>query len=181
MARYCQDSGYPTYAVRWAPFPITQLNILPKRKYGDGRKNHPNYIVWLLKTGRLIKSRPSKRVNGATGSSWNSRLIPLLRCEDLFGRGQFWPNVDWYNTRAYALGLGDIYINLQGREVYGIVRPGRQYEKLRDNMKQKLEAWIDDENGQKPVRRVYKREEAYKDFDPNLVPDLILVWLKYLN
>ncbi|MCK6468336.1 MAG: hypothetical protein L6Q53_09115 [Candidatus Brocadia sinica] len=48
--------------------------------------------------------------------------------------------MDWYNTRAYALGLGDIYINLQGREVYGIVRPGRQYEKLRDNMKQKLEA-----------------------------------------
>ena len=37
-----------------------------------------------------------------------------------------------------------------------------------------MEAWVDAENSQKPVRRVYKREEVYKGFDPNLVPDIIV-------
>lgn len=123
-------------------------------------KKAVNYNTWLVKNGYMTLT--------SEGDTKEKTL------EDLFGRGQFWPNVDWHNTKAYALGLGDIYINLQGREVYGIVRPGRQYEKLRYNMKQRLEAWIDDENGQKPVRRVYKREEVYKDFDPHLVPDLIV-------
>ena len=31
--------------------------------------------------------------------------------------------VDWARTKAYALGLGGIYLNLQGREGQGIVKP----------------------------------------------------------
>ncbi|HHT9137491.1 MAG TPA: alkaline phosphatase family protein [Candidatus Wunengus sp. YC60] len=123
-------------------------------------KKAVNYNTWLVKNKYM-----------ALTSEGDSREKTL---EDLFGRGQFWPNVDWDNTKAYALGLGDIYINLEGREAYGIVRPGRQYEKLRNEIKEKLEAWVDDKNGQRPVRRVYKREEVYKGFDPNLVPDLIV-------
>ena len=123
-------------------------------------KKAVNYNTWLVKNKYMTLTNE--------GDTKEKTL------EDLFGRGQFWPNVDWDNTKAYALGLGDIYINLQGREIYGAVRPGRQYEKLRDELKEKLEAWIDDKNGQKPVRRVYRREEVYKGFDPNLVPDLIV-------
>ncbi len=123
-------------------------------------KKAVNYNTWLVKNGYMTLT--------------SEGTIKEKTLEDLFGRGQFWPNVDWHNTKAYALGLGNIYINLQGREIYGSVRPGRQYEKLRDDLKQKLEAWIDGENGKKPVRRVYKREEVYKEFDHNLVPDLIV-------
>ncbi|MBI2470121.1 MAG: alkaline phosphatase family protein [Planctomycetes bacterium] len=123
-------------------------------------KKAVNYNTWLVKNKYMTLT--------AEGDNKEKTL------EDLFGRGQFWPNVDWDNTKAYALGLGDIYINLEGREAYGIVRPGSQYEKLRNDIKEKLEAWIDDKNGQRPVRRVYKREEVYKGFDPNLVPDLIV-------
>lgn len=88
-------------------------------------KKAVNYNIWLVKNGYMTLT-----------SEGNIKEKTL---EDLFGRGQFWPNVDWHNTKAYALGLGNIYINLQGREAYGIVRPGRQYEKLRDDIKQKLE------------------------------------------
>lgn len=123
-------------------------------------KKAVNYNTWLVKNGYMTLT-----------SEGNIKEKTL---EDLFGRGQFWPNVDWHTTKAYALGLGNIYINLQGREAYGIVRPGKQYEKLRDDIKQKLEAWIDEENGQNPVRRVYKREEVYKNFDPAFIPDLIV-------
>src|SRR6202008_3683522 len=35
--------------------------------------------------------------------------------------GDFFRHVDWSRTRAYALGLGGIYLNLKGREAQGIV------------------------------------------------------------
>jgi len=37
-------------------------------------------------------------------------------------QGEFFHNVDWSRTRAYALGLGGIYLNLAGRERDGIVK-----------------------------------------------------------
>ena len=39
--------------------------------------------------------------------------------------------VDWSRTKAYALGLGSIYLNLRGREAQGIVRAGRRAERCR--------------------------------------------------
>ena len=36
----------------------------------------------------------------------------------------FLRTVDWERTRAYALGLSGIYLNLKGREARGIVEPG---------------------------------------------------------
>jgi len=36
--------------------------------------------------------------------------------------------VDWSRTKAYAMGLGDVYINLKGREAHGIVEPGEECE-----------------------------------------------------
>jgi predicted AlkP superfamily phosphohydrolase/phosphomutase len=52
--------------------------------------------------------------------------------EDLFGQGQFWQNVDWSKTKAYALGLGQIYINLDGRESQGIVADGTEKKAIMD-------------------------------------------------
>lgn len=37
--------------------------------------------------------------------------------------GEFLRHVDWSRTRAYALGIGGIYLNLAGREGHGIVPP----------------------------------------------------------
>ncbi|MEP7380611.1 MAG: alkaline phosphatase family protein [Gemmatimonadota bacterium] len=39
------------------------------------------------------------------------------------GHGDFFRSVDWERTKAYALGLGSIYLNLAGRERDGIVPP----------------------------------------------------------
>src|SRR5262249_27449115 len=52
---------------------------------------------------------------------------------DLFGGGgQFWENVDWSRTKAYAMGLGQIYLNLRGRESHGIVSPGAEARATQD-------------------------------------------------
>ena len=92
--------------------------------------------------------------------------------DDLFVGGEFWPNVDWPRTQAYALGLGAIYINLLGRESEGIVPPGEEYERIREAIIQRMEAHVDTSTGLRPVSRVYRREEMYSQFDPDLIPDL---------
>ncbi len=98
----------------------------------------------------------------------------LENLENLFDRGEFWPNVDWRRSRAYHLGLGGLYINLAGREEYGTVAPGDEYERLRRELAARLEAVVDPETGEHPVSRVFLREQVYRTFDPQLIPDLIV-------
>ena len=35
-------------------------------------------------------------------------------------------DVDWSQTKAYAVGFGGIYLNLAGRETDGVVSPGNE-------------------------------------------------------
>ena len=117
-----------------------------------------NYNTWLVHHGYMVLK----------GGEESERKL-----EDLFGQGQFWPNVDWRRTKAYAMGLGDIYLNVKGRESQGIVEPGPEYERIRSQLASDLTAWIDPETGEHPVRRVLRREEVYSGFDPNVIPDLL--------
>jgi predicted AlkP superfamily phosphohydrolase/phosphomutase len=70
------------------------------------------------------------------------------------------------------MGLGDVYINLKGREAHGIVEPGEEYERIRDQLVADLTAWADTASGDHPVRRLIKREDVYNGYDPDLIPDL---------
>ena len=79
--------------------------------------------------------------------------------EDLFGRGKFFEGVDWSRTRAYAVGLGQIYFNLKGREGRGIVSAGAEYKALQDEIRSKLVTLTDPENGQRVFRDIYKRDD----------------------
>ena len=116
-----------------------------------------NYNHWLAREGYLVlEGEGPARAN----------------LEQLFDQGEFFVNVDWSRTRAYAMGLGNIYINLAGREAQGIVQPGEQYRELVAEIKAKLEAFTDPENGEYPVAHVFTRDEAYGVYDPALVPDL---------
>jgi predicted AlkP superfamily phosphohydrolase/phosphomutase len=94
--------------------------------------------------------------------------------EMLFDQGQFWENVDWSKTRAYAMGLGELYINVKGREAQGIVTPGADYDALKRELKERLVMLTDPETGERAVRRVLAREEVYRQFDPNMIPDLFI-------
>src|SRR5206468_3926483 len=64
-------------------------------------------------------------------------LAPGAEQEDFF------PGVDWSRTRAYALGTGQIYVNLRGREGSGVVAPGAEYDALLDAIVRGLEAAVD--------------------------------------
>ena len=81
---------------------------------------------------------------------------------DLFGGGgTFWENVDWAHTRAYAMGLGQIYINLKGREGHGIVAPGAESQAVQDDLAARLLTLADPNTGVRMVDAVYKSADIY--------------------
>jgi predicted AlkP superfamily phosphohydrolase/phosphomutase len=80
--------------------------------------------------------------------------------QDLFGGGTFWENVDWSRTRAYAMGLGQIYLNLKGREGHGIVDQA-QSQSVQDDLASRLLTMTDPKTGARMVDAVYKRDEIY--------------------
>jgi predicted AlkP superfamily phosphohydrolase/phosphomutase len=83
------------------------------------------------------------------------------KLDDLFGGGTFWENVDWSQTRAYAMGLGQIYLNLKGREGRGIVNPGAEHDALVDSIAADLMTMQDPRDGARVVRNVYKNRDIY--------------------
>jgi predicted AlkP superfamily phosphohydrolase/phosphomutase len=52
-------------------------------------------------------------------------------------------NIDWSRTQAYALGLNGMYLNLAGREKFGIVRPGAEQRALLEKIRTQLLSFRD--------------------------------------
>ncbi|HUL74255.1 MAG TPA: alkaline phosphatase family protein [Vicinamibacterales bacterium] len=94
------------------------------------------------------------------------------KLSDLFGGGEYWENVDWSRTKAYSMGLGQIYINMRGREGQGIVSPGAEASALADEIKGKLLAFVDPDDYHRIVRNVYKRDDVYSGEFLGNAPDL---------
>ncbi|MEJ2368071.1 MAG: alkaline phosphatase family protein, partial [Acidobacteriota bacterium] len=116
-----------------------------------------NYNRWLIDHGYMT-------LKADTG---------VLSLQDLFDDNRLlFKNVDWSKTKAYALGLGNIYINVKGREAHGIVEPGKQYREVCEAIQKELPQMVDPATGEHPVYKVYTRDELYSDYNPDLVPDL---------
>jgi predicted AlkP superfamily phosphohydrolase/phosphomutase len=92
--------------------------------------------------------------------------------QDLFGRGKFWEGVDWTKTRVYAVGLGQIYFNLKGRESKGVVSAGAEYKALQDEVAAKLVELVDPDTKEKVFRAIYRRDDIYSGEYIKEAPDL---------
>jgi len=80
--------------------------------------------------------------------------------------------VDWAKTRAYSLGLGFIYLNLEGREPNGIVSRDEALD-LMQEIRTKLLAATDPENGERICTEVYLPREIHDGPHLGLEADLI--------
>jgi predicted AlkP superfamily phosphohydrolase/phosphomutase len=176
------DPKHPAYdaakAARWAPAvektyrqmddivgdamkrlgPEDFLLVVSDHGFATWRRS-VNYNTWLVEHGFL----------GLTGGEGKQADL-----EQLVGQGEFWPNVDWARTKAYSMGLGEIYINLRGREGKGMVAPGADYEAVRKEITEGLLSLVDPKTGERPVSRIFTREEAYGAFDADVIPDLFV-------
>jgi len=83
--------------------------------------------------------------------------------------------VDWSQTRAFAIGLAGIFLNLKGRESKGIVAAGTEANRLRDEIAGKLTLLTDPgRQNQSAIKQVYNALKIYHGPYKNDAPDLIV-------
>jgi len=80
--------------------------------------------------------------------------------------------VEWGKSRAYALGLNSLYLNLQNRESQGIVFPDDKSE-LTQTLKDELLRWKSP-NGGSVVQNVYSMDEVFQGPLTAYGPDFII-------
>ena len=81
---------------------------------------------------------------------------------DAVAGAKYLANVDWSRTRAYGGGLAGIFLNLKGREAQGIVEPGEEADRLRDELCAKLEGLTDPETGEVAIAKMYNSLKCYQ-------------------
>jgi predicted AlkP superfamily phosphohydrolase/phosphomutase len=85
--------------------------------------------------------------------------------------------IDWPSTRAFNLGVeGVIFVNVKGRDPFGIVEPGPQLDAIRDDLAGRLARLVDPRTGETAVYRVHTGRELYGESMAQEVPDLLIEW-----
>jgi len=110
-----------------------------------------NLNTWLLEQGYVTLKDPAKQESG-----------------------EFFSNVDWSRTRAYAAGLNGLYINVKGREKAGAVALGQEYNALLDELERALLAMKDDRNGKSPVSLVLRPGRDFHGLEKDKGPDVLV-------
>jgi predicted AlkP superfamily phosphohydrolase/phosphomutase len=82
-------------------------------------------------------------------------------------------NVDWTKSRAFALGLNGIFLNLRNREALGIVRT-EDAKALKQEIVDKLAGALDPKTGEPMVLTVYQGDEIYEGRQMGDAPDLVV-------
>jgi predicted AlkP superfamily phosphohydrolase/phosphomutase len=146
--------------VEQAMKPNGLLIIVSDHGFHTWRKGF-NTNTWLVENGYMTLKNPN-----AKESNYN--------LAELFGQGSFFPNVDWSHTRAYALGLGQIYLNLRGREKYGVVAPGAEADQILQEMRTRVLAFRDPDTNEPVIQNVYLGREIFHGARMASAPDLQL-------
>jgi predicted AlkP superfamily phosphohydrolase/phosphomutase len=88
------------------------------------------------------------------------------------GSGELFSDVDWPRTKAYSMGLGNVYLNLAGREREGTVAL-TDAEAVLEDVRAKLLA-LRDVDGARVVREVYRGSDLYHGPRTVDAPDLVV-------
>jgi predicted AlkP superfamily phosphohydrolase/phosphomutase len=128
--------------------PETLLVVMSDHGFASWRRTF-NLNAWLEREGYLVLSDPSQREQAG------------------------FPGVDWSRTRAYALGLNGLYLNVRGREPSGMVAPGER-RALAAEIAAGLLAEIDPKTGAPAVTAVHQAGAdgavgPHADREPDLI------------
>ena len=99
---------------------------------------------------------------GVNLNSWLWREGLLARANETFA------SIDWKRTKAYAMGLNALYINLAGREVNGIV-PAAERDALVADIARRLRELRDPDTGQLAVSNVSIVGKSSSRYAPDLI------------
>jgi predicted AlkP superfamily phosphohydrolase/phosphomutase len=85
-------------------------------------------------------------------------------------------DIDWSRTQAFApFGFGQIRINVQGRWAQGCVAPGAEYQRVKQEIVEKLRAVKDPESGERLDGEVMTKDEIYWGDFAEDAPDIFFV------
>ncbi|HEX4231797.1 MAG TPA: alkaline phosphatase family protein [Bryobacteraceae bacterium] len=100
-----------------------------------------------------------------------------LRSPANLGPDPLFAHVDWSQTKAYAIGLNAVYINLAGRERNGIVSPADR-ERVVDAIADRLKELRDPQGDVPVVSSVYRSRDVYHGSQLAAAPDIIVGWAR---
>ena len=96
-----------------------------------------------------------------------------LALKDVRSGRDYFQDVDWSKTKAFAVGLSGLYINKQGRERNGTVAAA-EFTALKQEIAAKLEQLRDPQGGAAAIAKVYDTAKHYKGMYTEEAPDLIV-------
>jgi predicted AlkP superfamily phosphohydrolase/phosphomutase len=129
----------------------------------------PNDLLLVISDHGFKSFRRSVNLN-----AWLHQNGYLSLKDGCDGGSEWLHDVDWQGTRAYALGLGGLYINQRGRERSGIVQAGEDSENLKAELRSKLKALTDPADGRPAVHDVLDAARHYTGPYKTEGPDLII-------
>ncbi|MFQ5349198.1 MAG: alkaline phosphatase family protein [Thermoanaerobaculia bacterium] len=111
---------------------------------------------------------------GINLNSWLQANGYLKLKEGGGGSAEWLRDVDWSQTRAYAIGLTGMFLNVEGRESEGIVKPGEEAAALKAELISRLNGLTDDEKGEVGITEVFDTAEIYHGPYKGNAPDLLI-------
>ncbi len=111
---------------------------------------------------------------GVNLNSWLHAEGYLALKDSSDGTCEWLRDVDWSRTRAYALGLTGMFLNLEGREAEGIVKPGEEARALKDELIARLARLEDSEKGEVGVNEAFDTARLYAGPYLGNAPDLLI-------
>ena len=98
-----------------------------------------NVNTWLIRNGYLAVKEQDDAATASTETPWLQ-------------------DYDWPRSKAYAIGLSSLYLNIRGREAAGTVPPD-EVDALIEEIKEKLLAVTDPETGDAVFSNIYTRHD----------------------
>jgi predicted AlkP superfamily phosphohydrolase/phosphomutase len=146
--------------------------------------------TWLFENGHLYLKGRCKKVAFKMGIT-QERLYPLAERIRLLSKGArlrhiqihnllgkfflSFEDIDWRRTRAYSYGnIGQIYLNLKGREPGGIIHP-KEADRVILDIISGLKGLKNPFRGERVVDKIYRKEEIYWGEELRKAPEIIFL------
>ncbi len=133
------------------------------KRLGDGD------VLWVMSDHGCTSFRRGVNLN-----AWFLEHGYLALKEGVDGSEEWLQSVDWSRTKAYAVGLVGIFLNIKGREEKGIVEPGEEAEALKAELKAQFDGLRDEEKDEIAINEAFDTDQLYRGPYKGNAPDLLI-------
>lgn len=161
--------------------------------HGFGKLDKSVYFNRWLADESLLKLKPAGA--GGNRKAWKRALNKVgIRRSTLTGIGKavgmgavferevqklnpFVGGIEWDQTKVFYYPTNGFFVNLKGREMFGTVEPGAEYEAVVTDLIERLNALKDPATGEKLLPIVKRREELFAGPKLDVLPDVFIEFL----